>query len=368
MTGPNDPQIEDWLALHLVPGIGNISFRNLLDRFGSPAQVFKAGLKELTEIDGLRKVVAQRIYDKGWTIDPPRVLETLKSLDARVITYWDPEYPRLLKEVHDPPMLLYIKGIEIPANMAFIAIVGSRNPTPYGKKEAEKIGQGLGRRGLGVASGMAMGIDAASHWGCLGGLGYTVAVLGTGIDVIYPTSNKRLYHQIAEKGAVITEFPLGTPPEPKHFPIRNRIISGLSRGVVVVEATLNSGSLITASLALDQGREVFAVPGSINSFKSKGCHFLIKQGATLIENADDVLDELGMNYATVPKTDTFKQNALPLLGENEKAIFDLIGDYPIHIDQIANQGNLEPREVSSILMKMELKGIVRQLPGKLFVR
>ncbi len=175
--------------------------------------------------------------------------------------------------------------------------------------------------------------------------------------------------QIIQKGAVISEFPLGTQPEPKNFPIRNRIISGLSRGVVVVEATKNSGSLITASLALDQGREVFAVPGSIHSFKSTGCHLLIKQGASLIENSDDVLDELGLNYEFASRKDTFEEEELlPPMGQPEKAIYDIIGDYPIHIDQIARQGNLEPGKTSSILMKMELKGIIRQLPGKMFVR
>jgi DNA processing protein len=215
---------------------------------------------------------------------------------------------------------------------------------------------------------MARGIDSAAHWGCIGGRGFTLAVLGTGIDTIYPKSNKKLFEQIIERGAVISEFPLGTPPEPKNFPIRNRIISGLSLGAVVVEATKKSGSLITAFLALEQGREVFAVPGSINSFKSRGCHLLIKQGAKLIENADDILDELGLNYEYAPKTDTFKELPPAPMDALEKAIFEIIGDYPIHIDQIARQGKMEPGEASSLLMKMELKGIVKQLPGKMFVR
>jgi DNA processing protein len=192
--------------------------------------------------------------------------------------------------------------------------------------------------------------------------------LGTGIDVIYPAANKKLYERIADKGAVISEFPLQSPPDPRHFPIRNRIISGLSRATVVVEATLKSGSLITASLALEHGREVFAVPGSIDSFKSKGCHFLIKQGARLVENSDDILDELGFNYPHTVKTDTFEQGPLPPLPENEKRIYEIIGDYPIHIDEIARQGSLEPAQAATLLLEMELKGIVRQLPGKMFVR
>jgi DNA processing protein len=247
-------------------------------------------------------------------------------------------------------------------------MVGSRNATYYGIKAAESIGQGLARRGLGIVSGMARGIDSASHWGCIGGRGFTVAVLGTGIDIIYPPSNKKLFQEISQKCAVISEFPIGTPPAPTNFPKRNRIISGLSKGTLVVEATRNSGSLITASLALDQGREVFAVPGSINSFKSTGCHYLIKQGAGLIETADDVPEILGLNYPYQEKTDTFKEKAFIPMDEAETAIHAIIGDYPVHIDRISREVNLEPAEVSGTLMKMELKGIVRQLPGKMYVR
>ena len=357
-----------WLALHLIPGLGNIAFKNLLDRFGSPVGIFQASIADLTGVDGIRKELARKIVDREYTSDPLKELKRIESRGARILTYSDPAYPQFLKEIHGPPMILYIKGKDIPNNLTLVAVVGSRNPTHYGLKAAEKIGQGLARRGLGVVSGLARGIDAAAHTGCLGGRGFTIAVLGTGIDTIYPQSNKKLFHQITEKGAVISEFPLGTPPEPKNFPIRNRIISGLSRGVAVVEATKNSGSLITASLALDQGREVFAVPGSINSFKSTGCHLLLKQGARLVENSDDILDELGLNYKYAPKTDTFKDAPLPPMEDSEKEIYEIIGDYPIHIDKIANLGNLEPAEVSSILMRMELKGIIKQLPGKMFVR
>jgi DNA processing protein len=357
-----------WLALCMIRGLGNIVCKNLVDRFGDPDRIFQATLSELLSVEGIRKEVALDILARRYEGDPQEELKRTEDHGARIITYVEPSYPKALKEIHDPPMLLYLKGNDIPANTTFIAMVGSRNATHYGLKAAEKIGQGLARRGLGVVSGMARGIDSASHWGCLGGFGFTIAVLGTGIDIIYPTFNKKLYHLIVEKGAVISEFPMGTPPAPTNFPIRNRIISGLSRGVIVVEATKNSGSLITASQSLDQGREVFAVPGSIDSFKSAGCHFLIKQGARLVENSDDVLEELGLNYSFLPKTDTFKKGDLLPMDESEKAIFDIIGDYPMHIDQISRQGNLEPKEVSSILTRMELKGVIRQLPGKMFVR
>jgi DNA processing protein len=358
----------DWLALSLVPGLGSVGIKNLVAKFGSPEEIFQAKLHDLMCVENIRKELALRIINREFSLDPSHVVRKLGRLGARIISYADPLYPAPLREIHDPPMVLYLRGQDIPSKITFVAIVGSRNPTPYGLKAAEKIAQGLARRGLGVVSGMATGIDSAAQWGCIEGKGFTVAVLGTGIDVIYPGSNKKLFQKITDNGAAITEFPLGAPPEPKHFPIRNRIISGLSKGVVVVEATKKSGSLITAGLALEQGREVFAVPGSIDSFKSVGCHHLIKQGARLIENADDILDEFGLNYAFAPITDTFQQCRLPLMEDSEKLLYEIIGDYPLHIDEIARQGNLEAGVVSSILMKMELKGLVRQLPGKLFVR
>ena len=357
-----------WLALSLIPGLGNVALKNLIDRFGSPEQILQASLSELSDVDGIRKETARKVVNKAYTSDPLKEIKRIETCNARIITYSDSNYPQLLKEIHGPPMLLYVKGKDIPDTLTIIAVVGSRNPTHYGLKAAEEIGQGLARRGIGVVSGMARGIDSAAHLGCLGGRGFTIAVLGTGIDTVYPKSNTKLFQNIHKKGVVISEFPLGTPPEPKNFPIRNRIISGLSRGIVVVEATKNSGSLITASLALEQGREVFAVPGSINSFKSTGCHFLIKQGARLIENSDDILDELGLNYQYSQKTDTFIKTPIVPMEEPEKTIYNMIGDYPIHIDQIVRQGNLKPGEVSSVLMRMELQGMIKQLPGKMFIR
>jgi len=357
-----------WLALYMIPGLGNIALKKLLDRFQVPERIFQATLAELSEIDGIREEIASSIFERRYSGDPEKEIKKAEDQGVRILTYSDPTYPGLLKEIHDPPMVLFIKGNDIPDKQTFIAVVGSRNSTSYGQKAAEKIGQGLARRGLGVVSGMARGIDSSSHWGCLEGKGFTIAVLGTGADVVYPSSNRKLYEQIAMKGAIISEFPMGAPPVPNNFPMRNRIISGLSRGTVIVEATKNSGSLITASLALEQGRELFAVPGSINSFKSTGCHYLIKQGAGLIENADDILEALGMNYPCVPKTDTFKEMPAATMDESETALFNIIGDYPIHIDQITRDGGLGPGEVSSLLMKMELRGIIRQLPGKMFVR
>jgi DNA processing protein len=358
----------EWLTLRFIPGLGNVACKNLIERFGSPAAVFRAGPRELLKIDGIREETAGRISQRRCSGDPAKVLEALTRQGARIVTYTDPNYPPALREIHDPPLLLYVQGGDIPSRALFVAVVGSRSPTPYGLKAAEGIAQGLARRGLGVASGLARGIDSAAHWGCIEGRGFALAVLGTGIDVLYPESNKKLHRRVLEQGAVVTEFPPGTPPEPWNFPARNRIISGVSKAVVVVEATMKSGSLITASLALEQGRDVFAVPGSVHSFKSQGCHSLIKQGARLVESADDILEELGLNDGHHAKTDTFKEASLPPMEEEERTVWGLLGDYPVHIDEIAREGGLEPGEVSSILTKMELKGLIRQLPGKMFVR
>ena len=359
-----------WLGLYLVSGLGHTVLRSLLEYFGGPEAVFEAGVSELVKVSGVREEIARKIAGKEFSSDPEKELRKVERAGARIVTYLDPSYPKFLKEIHHPPVLLYVKGKDIPSNQTLIAVVGSRNATHYGLRAAEHIGMGLARRRVGVVSGLARGIDSAAHRGCLRGKGFTIAVMGTGIDRIYPTGNKRLLDQVTESGAVITEFPMGSPPEPRNFPIRNRIISGLNRGVVVVEATKQSGSLITASLALEQGREVFAVPGSINSFKSTGTHFLIKQGAKLIENADDILDEFGFHRGAAQESNGLREPAGELfeMDELQKKLYDIICDYPIHIDQIVRKGDMDAGEVSSILMEMELKGLVKQLPGKMFVR
>jgi len=359
-----------WLSLCLIPGLGNTTIKRLLEAFGNPEDIFRADLSELGSIEGVRRDVAHEILKRRFASDAERELRKVERCNARIITFMDPLYPKPLREIGSPPMLLYVKGKDIPLDKTFVAMVGSRNPTHYGIEAAKKIGMGLARRGAGVVSGLARGIDSASHIGCLRGGGVTIAVLGTGIDRIYPATNKELSEEIAENGVVLSEFPMGTPPEPRNFPIRNRIISGLSKGVAVVEATKKSGSLITASCALDQGREVFAVPGSIDSFKSTGTHFLIKQGAKLVENAEDILEEFGFRGRGVYEGGDVRASAARPMGmnESEKKIYDIIGDYPIHIDQIVRRGELDPGQTSSILMKMELMGVVQQLPGKMFIR
>lgn len=359
-----------WLALNMISGIGNSVFKNLLEKFSQPEAVFEASLSELMQVEGIRKEIARRIVKREFASDPEEELRQIEKCNARIIPYKDPGYPPFLKEISSTPVLLYAKGKDIPVHQTFVAIVGSRSPTHYGIKTAEALAAGLAIRGVGVVSGLARGIDSAAHRGCLMGKGFTIAVMGTGIDRVYPASNRQLSERIVEEGTLITEFPIGSPPEPRNFPIRNRIISGMSEGVVVVEATKKSGSLITASFALDQGREVFAVPGSVDSFKSMGTHFLIKQGARLVENADDILDELGFNEGYQRNRSLFTDTSekLPEMDESEKKVYEIIGDYPIHVDQIVREGDMEAGEVLSILMQMELKGMVKQLPGKMFVR
>jgi DNA processing protein len=359
-----------WLALYLIPGLGNVAFKNLLEVFHSPTAILEADTSELTKIEGVRREVAQKIARKEFSVDPEKEITKIEKFNARVITYLDTSYPALLKEIHSPPMLLYLKGNPIPTDVPFVAVVGSRNPTHYGLKGAETIGFGLAKRGIGVVSGLAKGIDSAAHTGCLRGGGFTIAVMGTGIDVIYPPEGRELFNEITERGTILSEFPMGSPPEARNFPIRNRIISGLSKGVVVVEATKKSGSLITAAFALEQGRDVFAMPGSVDSFKSTGTHLLIKQGAKLIENVDDILDEFILETSQHNEGESVETRSSPLpeMDKNEKRVYGAIDEYPRHIDQIVRQTGMEARVVLSALMKMELKGIITQLPGKMFVR
>ena len=368
MTTPQDPR-QAWLALYMIPGLGNVVLKRLFERFLDIKAVFEAGFFDLMAVEGVRKEIARKILDRGFL--EPAEAEVIKAerAGAKVLTYQDPGYPVLLRELYNPPMVLFHKGQEIPLERTLVGLVGSRNPTHYGLKAAEMISMALARKGAGVVSGLARGIDASAHEGCLRGGGFTVGVLGTGIDVVYPKSNRKLFEKIVEEGAIVTEFPMGTPPEPRNFPIRNRVISGLSRGVAVIEATRKSGSLITAALALEQNRDIFAVPGSIDSFKSAGTHWLIKQGAKLIENADDILDELWfLKQGAAGKAP--RETPLPSgrMDGVERNIYDIMGNYPIHIDQIARTCDLDAGRVSMILLKMELNGTIRQLPGKMYVR
>lgn len=357
-----------WLALKFVPGIGNTAYRRLLEHFGTPENVFRATKKELLRIKAIQKKSLSAIVNFDLANEVEKELKLIENYDISIVTFEDPLYPKNLSHIPDAPPLLYVKGRLKESDELAVAAVGSRMATHYGKTVTEKLCQGLAKKGVTIVSGMARGIDSAAHWGALMGHGRTIAVLGSGLDVIYPEENKKLYERIVENGAVISEFPMGTLPYSQNFPIRNRIISGLSLGVLVVEATHRSGSLITAQLALEQGREVFAVPGSIGSFKSMGTHRLIKQGAKLVENANDIMEEIHPFREMEKETEPYPQPKELNLSTSEEAVYNLLEEYPMHIDELVRKTSHNTGEILSLLLNMELKGVIRQLPGKMFIR
>jgi DNA processing protein len=371
-----------WIALKSIDGVGSVGFKNLVDAFGHPRNVFNASLKTLTVIPGIGPKIAANIKDFNSWHNTEEELERLKNYDASLITHQDSLYPRSLLNIYDFPPFLYVKG-RLKEDDVNIAVVGSRMASTYGKFSTERLCRELAINGITVVSGMARGIDSAAHKGALAGKGRTIAVLGCGLDTVYPPENQELYEEIVSKGAVITEYPFGTPPSGSNFPARNRIISGISLGVVVVEANEKSGSLITAKLALEQGREVFAVPGSIDSAGSRGTHKLIKQGAKLIENVRDILDEILPQVEMRSKDDRPKESILQQgngeekrpeqrtvageLTDTEKSILQSISSKALDIDSIITSTGLKPNEVLNILLTLELRGIIKQLPGKKFM-
>ncbi len=358
-----------WFCLKNVSGIGNHLFKRLIDRFNLPQYVFQASQQELLEVEGISKRQSAAILNYKAPQSIKAELDQVNQKGYKIITLADPLYPPLLKEIPDPPPFLYVSG-SLDGSPKNIAVVGSRNATAYGISTTQKLCADLCAHGITIVSGMAVGIDTAAHQGALAGKGQTVAVLGSGFNKIYPLQNLSLFERISEEGAVISEFALNTEPEAHHFPIRNRIISGMSMGTVVVEASRKSGSLITARLAAEQNREVFAVPGSIQSFKSTGTHTLIKQGAKLVENAQDVLEEL-VAYMHPPclhedRAQNHTAQIRSSLPPDELAVYNILSPYPEHIDTIVRKTHIAPGKLLSLLLQLELKGIVQQLPGKFF--
>jgi len=359
-----------WFNLKRVPGIGNLLFKRLLDRFSSPRLVFEASRDELMAVEGITPRLASAVADRRRT--PHRIeaeLEAVFKSGCRVLTLNDRTYPRLLREIPDPPPCLYVRG-ELEPAMNAVAVVGSRNATIYGKAVARRLCADLATCRMTVVSGMALGIDTCAHKGALQAGGKTVAVLGTGLNRIYPAENGKLSAAIAENGAVISELSLDAGPEARHFPARNRIISGMALGTLVVEATLKSGSLITARLSAEQNREVFAVPGSIDSFKSTGTHALIKQGAKLVENARDILEELPPGSYRQPGANDRRPGSKPPIPPDltpmDSKIVSALDFYPVHIDELVRKLSLDPGELAAALLQLELKGVVSQTPGSLF--
>lgn len=333
--------------------------KRLLDHFGSPEAIFKASDGELAEVEGMTRKAQESLR----AIDPLRVgkelEERVRRLDLKVVTWDSPLYPALLRQIPDPPLVLFIRG-EIPQGSPAVAIVGSRRCSSYGRDFSRRLARALSEAGVTVVSGGARGIDTEAHRGALEGGGKTVAVLGSGHDYLYPAENRELYERIASSGAVLSEFPPGTPPERWNFPQRNRIISGLSLGVVVVEAPSKSGALITAALALEQGRSVFAVPGLPGSWTSQGTHRLLKEGAKLVDGPEDILEEILPQYEPPerrpPKPDPEEERVLETLKEGPKSA-----------DRISRDLRRPIGEVLGLLTRMELKGLVKQLPGRVYV-
>ncbi len=362
-----------WLALALTPGLGSRLSARLLKRFDSPEGVFRASLTEL-ESCNLPAPAAQAVFKKEAFKRAEKELAGIRTIAGCGLLNWtEPEYPQTLLQIYDPPVLLYVRGDPQVLNLPSLSIVGTRRPTHYGSQMAERLGRDLAARGLVIVSGMARGIDAIGHHGALAANGRAIGVLGTGIDVCYPKENKKLYEKVLERGAIVSEFPLRTHPAPENFPVRNRIVAGIPLGVIVVEGAQYSGSLITARLAMEFGREVFGVPGNVTQPVSFAPNQLIKQGAKLVTSAEDVIEELptpvraALVQAERPEAEQRNLLAAASLNAAEKKLYDLLStDEPRQIDDIVECSGLNSSEVLATLFDLEMKGMIRQLPGKQF--
>lgn len=364
-----------WLALRLTPGLGARLTGKLLRQFGGPEEIFRASL---TELEGcqLPAAAAQAVFGKSGFRDAEKELAGVKKAGIRLITWTEAEYPKLLTQIYDPPPLLYVRGnMELLSRHA-ISMVGTRRPTPYGNQMTERLARDLAERGLVIVSGLARGIDSSAHRGaCAAARGGTTGVLGSGIDVIYPKENRKLFEEVEKRGAIVTEFPLGAHPAPENFPMRNRIVAGMALGVIVAQGALYSGSLITSRLAMEFGREVYGVPGNVTEPMSFAPNQLIKQGAKLVTNWQDVVEELPTEVRAelFPMEATTAEERASLfegsLSPTEKRLFELIRiEEPIHVDELVEKTGLSSSETLAALCDMEMRGVIRQMPGKQFVR
>jgi DNA processing protein len=374
--------MKELILLNMAEGIGSIRTKALLDYFKATENIFKASAADLMQVTGIGRKLAENILNvaKDGNLLLEREFNLIKKHNVKVITIFDKDYPINLKQIHDPPIVLYVKGQLETQDKLAVAIVGSRKCSHYGRMTAERLAGELSGYGITVVSGMARGIDTAAHCGTLRAKGRTIAVLGSGLLKIYPPENRRLSEEIAEDGAVVSEFPLTAGPLAENFPRRNRVISGLSLGVVVVEAAKDSGALITARCAAEQGREVFSVPGQVHSESAAGTNQLIKDGAKLVENAKDIIEELSVEIkallkkmGTVPdlKSQHSLSGTVPIfshLGKDELKIFEALKDTPLYIDDIAQNSQFPIAKTSSVLTAMEIKGLVKRMPGNVFSR
>lgn len=363
---------EALVALNMVEHVGPVRLRQLLEHLGDAPAVLRASRDRLLQVRGIGAETAEAIA--GWekTVDLAAELKRIEQFGCRILTQSDAEYPELLRQIYDPPVVLYVKGQLTSRDKNAVAIVGSRQTTHYGLETARKLGYQLAYVGVTVVSGGARGIDTAAHQGALTAKGRSIAVLGTGINLVFPSENAELFERIAADGAVVTQFPFNRQADKQSFPIRNRIVAGMTLGTVVVEAGLSSGALITAHFATEYGRQVFAVPGRIDSPRSKGCHDLIKKGAKLCEGAEDILSEFEYLFPPTNRPPgPGETGVLPALelSENEKRVYErLKTDDETSIDEVIRHSGLPSSAVSVALLSLEMKRLVKQLPGKLFVR
>jgi DNA processing protein len=356
-----------WVALARIPGLGCVGFKKLAGQFDDPTEALSAPRAALAEIQGLDPRVIDGLCNfSDWDEVEKEIIKANQAA-VKIVPFTDSNYPARLRMIADPPPLLYLKGEIRREDDKAVAIVGSRSTSDYGRRVARDLCRGLVSLGFTVVSGMARGIDGTAHESALNAGGRTFAVLGSGVDRIYPAEHDRLYQRISENGAVVSEFAMGTKPLAFNFPARNRLISGLSLGVVVVEATEKSGSLITASLALEQGREVFAVPGEVGASRSRGVHRLIRQGAKLVETVDDIIEEIAPQLLSRGGNPDAPRPALPQnLGDDLHKIFGLFQERALQIDEVIESSGYSPSRVSEILLELELLGYLKQLPGKKF--
>ena len=369
--GETEQRVEDrdaWLALGLIPEVGAATFHRLIKGLGSAEAVLTASVGALERIPGVSGEAARAVADFPWREALGRELRVIETRGFSLLRFGDEGYPESLAAIYSPPPVIYVRGTMRPQDRLAIAIVGSRKATSYGIALAERISEELAQRGVTIVSGMARGIDGAAHRGALEAGGRTIAVLGCGLGVTYPPEHAELSDRIAASGAILSEFPVFAPPKPDHFPRRNRIISGLALGVVVVEAGIESGALITANYALEEGREVFAVPGQVTARSSRGCHQLIKAGAKLTESWEDIWEEIEPQVGPPSQLGIRTAGGSPPLEQEEVLIVDALEAGPLQIDDLLGRTRLPAGHMASLLLSLMLKGVIEELPGKSFAR
>lgn len=367
----------DLLVLSQIKRVGSIRLRSLVGHFGGLAEISEASPRQIIKVDGFDKNLASEVSNifRDSRLDKLKKyaeeqLSLVTKHDCEIISFWDSRYPKQLKQIYDPPIMLFVQGEIVQEDEFSLAIVGTRIPTKYGVMMTEMFSKEFSKVGITIVSGLASGIDTVAHDSALKIGGRTIAVIGSGIDFIYPVQNVKLAEKIVSQGAIVSEYPMGTEPAPGNFPRRNRIISGLSLGTLIIETDIDGGAMITANTALDQNREVFAIPGNVTSKKSRGCNLLVKEGrAKLVETVDDILQELEQKLQPIlRKGHKNKHKGNPELSLFEKKVYDLLSENPLHIDLLSEQANISTSDALVNLLSLEFKGLVKQLPGKMFMK